>query len=344
MNDMFNSILIPLGVSLVASFIFWLVSSFIPSRMRYRKVRPKVEFDIYEILIKVHGYLRIALEINEYGWKFPFDKIEAGRATKDDFSLWLQNKCLNSTYQYDAMGKYLLPVGEKLDSCSKEICRKIELCSTYYAFMSADEILTLRRIAAKVRVYSYRGSAENVMNGVCYRPVNPTIAYMADNFFEISKHYLELQAIVASYKGIDVSINKYLLRTPELSKAEKLYITGKFKKCIRLIKRKGLGKRAEGQTLLFKAHYCLGNKSKAISALRAMLDLTDLRPVSFRNTFSDLYIDYRLLDDDVISELRGHYSSKEIDEMVRALDKESHVVEEAVAKNRLIMAFYEKKQ
>lgn len=344
MSTVFNAILIPLGVSLVASFIFWLVSSFIPNQMRYRKVRPKVEFDICEILIKLHGYLRIALEINEYGWEFPFDKIEAGQATKDDFSLWLQNKCLNSTYQYDAMGKYLLPVGEWLESSSREICRKIELCSTYYTFMSADEILVLRRIAAKVRVYSYRGSAEDTINGICFRPANPTISYMAENFFEISQHYLELRNIAASYRSIDVSINKYLLGIPELSKAKKLYITGKFKKCIRLIKRKGLRKRSEGQTLLFKAYYCLRDKDKAISALRAMFDLTDLEPVYFRDTFSDLYIDYHLLDDDVISELRSHYSSKEIDEMVRALDKESHVVEEAVAKNRLIRAFYEKKK
>ena len=343
MNDVFNSVLIPLGVSLVASFIFWLFSSFIPNRVRFLKVRPKVEFDICEILNGVHSYLKIALKINEYGWEFPFNKIEAGQATKDDFALWLQNKCLNSTYQYDAMGKYLLPVGERLESCSREICRKIELCSTYYAFMSADEILVLRRIAAKVRVYSYCGSAEDIINGVCYRPVNPTIAYMAENFFEISKHYLELEGIAASYKGIDASINKYLLGIPELSKAKRFYIAGEFKKCIRLVKHKSLGNRMEGQSLLFKAYYCLGNKGRAISALRAMFDLTDLKPVSFRNTFSDLHINFHLLDDDVISELHSHYPSKEI-EMVRALDKESHVIAEAVAKNRLIMAFYEKKQ
>ena len=154
-----KEVLIAIITSLIASIIFWLVFSLIPERRRYNKVRPKVEFDIYEIFLSLRSFINIALIINEYGWMFSDRKIELGEVTKDDFNIWLQNKCLNSSYKFDEMGSKMLEVGDDLESTSNRIVEKLETCATYYSFMTADEILLLRKISARVKSYSYTGSA-----------------------------------------------------------------------------------------------------------------------------------------------------------------------------------------
>lgn len=338
-----KEIVLAIITSLIASLIFWLVFSFLPERNRYNKVRPKVEFDIYEIFVALRAYIDIALEINEYGWCFPFDKIEAGRATKEDFEMWLQNKCLNSTFQFDEMGGKLLPVGNDLDVRAKEICHKIDKSATYYAFMSAEEIILLRKISAKVSVYSYTGNADCVVGTMHYKPVVPTITYMAENFCEINKLYLEMEEIVWSYKKIDKSINKYVLGDFLYSKANKQYLLGNYKRCIRIIRKYKSNNKHLKHSLLFKANYCLGKIDEALDALKLALDSTTLKPISIRNLFHDFHIDIQTIDDAVFGELCKRYSSAEILEMIEEIEREKVLIDKAVLTSKEIGSYYEMK-
>ena len=70
-----KEVLTAVVTSLIASVVFWIIFNYIPDKRRYNKVRPKVEFDIYEIFFGLGGYIRIALEINEYGWSFPMSRV-----------------------------------------------------------------------------------------------------------------------------------------------------------------------------------------------------------------------------------------------------------------------------
>ena len=338
-----EEILLAIITSLIASLIFWIVVNFLPEKRRYNKVRPKVEFDIYEIFIALRGYLSIALKINEYGWSFPFDKIESGLVTKDDFVMWLQNKCLNSSYKFDEMADKLLQVGNDLDGSAKKICEKIDKSATYYAFMSADEILLLRKISSKVTVYSYDEKAESVLGDTCYRPVVPTIAYMSENFFELSKLYLELQEIVWSYKKIDKSINKYILGDFSYSKANKQYLLGNFKKCIKIIKKCKFDNKYLKYSLLFKANYCLGRKEKAVSYLKMAFDSTALKPVSIRSLFYDPRLDFQTMDDAVYEEVCSRYTSTEILEMVEEIGRKRNMINKATIISKEIQNYYEVK-
>lgn len=338
-----EEILLAIITSLIASFIFWIVVNFLPEKKRYNKVRPKVEFDIYEIFIALRGYLSIALKINEFGWSFPFDKIEAGLVTKEDFELWLQNKCLNFSYKFDEMADKLLPVGNDLDGRATEICQKIDKSATYYAFMSADEILLLRKISSKVTVYSYDEKAESVLGNTCYRPVVPTIAYMSENFFELSKLYLQLQKIVWSYKKIDKSINKYILGDFSYSKANKQYLLGNFKKCIKIIKKCKSDNKYLKYSLLFKANYCLGRKGKAVSALKMAFDSTALKPVSIRSLLYDFRLDFQTMDDAVYEEVCSRYTTAEILEMVEEIERERNLIAKATVTSKEIQSYYESK-
>ncbi|MBE5947712.1 MAG: hypothetical protein E7261_01660 [Lachnospiraceae bacterium] len=338
-----EEILLAIITSLIASFIFWIVFNFLPEKRRYNKVRPKVEFDIYEIFIALSSYLSIALKINEFGWSFPFDKIESGLVTKEDFELWLQNKCLNSSFKFDEMADKLLPVGNDLDVRTKELCQKIDKSATYYAFMSAEEILLLRKISTKVTVYSYDEKADNVVGNTCYRPVVPTIAYMSENFLELSKLYLQLQGIVWSYKRIDKSINKYLLGDFFYNKAKKQYLLGDFKKCIKIIKKSKTDNNYLKYSLLFKANYCLGRKAKAISALKMVFNSTTLKPVSIRNLFYDSCLEYQNMDDAVYEEVCSRYSLVEILEMVEEIERERNLIDKATMTLKEIRNHYETK-
>ena len=121
-----KEVLTAVVTSLIASVVFWIIFNYIPDKRRYNKVRPKVEFDIYEIFFGLGGYIRIALEINEYGWSFPMSRVESGQVTQQDFDLWLQNKCLNDSYKFDEMAPYLLSVGQSLAKEANNLREKIE--------------------------------------------------------------------------------------------------------------------------------------------------------------------------------------------------------------------------
>ena len=66
MGDLIISVLISIVTSLIASVVF----SAATDGRRWRKVRPKVEFDIYEILLSLMRFIQVGLEINENGWRF----------------------------------------------------------------------------------------------------------------------------------------------------------------------------------------------------------------------------------------------------------------------------------
>ena len=158
----------------------------------------------------------------------------------------------------------LIPIGPELERISKDICTKIEKCSTYYSFMTADEILLLRKISAKLTVYSYTENAIEVVGESTFRPLIPNLSYLADNFYEVSQLFGALQEIVWNYKKVDRSINKHIIGDFSLGKARKAYMHGKYTRCIWLSKCKSSVHPIEVYALLFQSYYNIGQRKKAI--------------------------------------------------------------------------------
>lgn len=338
-----REILVAVVTSLIASLIFWFIFDFIPSRSRYNKVRPKVEYDIYEIFINVSTFLGLALDINEYGWSFPRDKIESGNVTKADFELWLQNKCLNSSYQFDEMGPKLLPIGDKLKKSAEDICSKIERCATYYSFMTADEILLLRKISTKATIYSYDDAATTKLGSTTLRPVVPNITYMAENFAELSKLYIDLRQLVWSYKKIDRSINQYIVGDFSYNEAKNCYVRGEFKCCIKFIKKSKYVPDTTKQLLMFKAYYKLGKEAKAINSLKQYFDKATHKSLLLYDLLDDEHIDFYNISawaDEIISE---HVSEIELYEAIEASVRSKTIQEQGIATAIEIEKFYKKK-
>ena len=338
MGDLIFSALISIVTSLIASVVF----SAATDGRRWRKVRPKVEFDIYEILLSLMRFIQVGLEINKNGWRFSFEKVEAGEATTEDFNIWLQNKCLNNTYRYDEMGDRLLPIGDELATCRDNLCKQIDRCAAYHAFMTAEEILLLKKIATKACVYSYEENAETVIAGKVFRPVNPTLAYMADNFLELSQLYLALQNKAFSYRRIDRTINRYVVSDFRIAKARKHYYAGEYRRCIcalRLMRKADLFQK---YSLLFKAYYCCGEIDKALVALNHYLDVTTLKPISFRNIFSDMHMNIHSLDERVLEDLCDRFTNDAVNEMIRELDREKRIEDAAIKSALEIKSHYAK--
>lgn len=339
MSNLLASALISIVTSLIASMVF----SAATDGRKWKEMRPKVEFDIYEIQLSLMHFIQIGLLINEFGWRYSFEKVESGKATKEDFGFWLQNKCLNDTYKYDKMGSRLLPVGDKLAACRDRLCQQIDRCATYHAFMTAEEILLLKKIATKVCVFSYEGNAETIVAGKAFRPVNPTLSYMAENFLELSELYTALRNRVISYRRIDRTINKYLIGDFRISKARIYYLSGDYRRCIRSLKRIKKADTFQKYSLLFKAYYCCGELEKALSALNALLNATTLKPISFRSVFNDMHIDVHDLDERVLDELRTHFSNDEVSNMVLEIDRERCIENAAKESAEEIASFYDQK-
>lgn len=265
-----EAIIISLATSLVASVIFWFFFNVIPQKRRYDKIRPVVEYNIYEIFFGILGYLKIGLTTHIHTSFFPQLKIRAGLVTQEEYSFWLKNKCLNETYKIDEVGKYFITIGEKLENSSREICRKIEECLKYMEFLDAKEILILRKVVSKVTAYSYTGQAEENINGHTYRPVVLHLSYMAENFYELNQLYLELQKCIWSYKKVDKSINKYMFGNDKMDKAIIYYARGEYKKCLRFLLRLREDNFSKNR-LKIDCYYKLGKKEKAYSILENLV-------------------------------------------------------------------------
>lgn len=338
-----KEIFIAVATSLVASFIFWVIFNAIPENQRYNKIRPKVEFDIYEIFLNLGGYIFIALEINELGWSFPQSRVQSGQATKQDFELWLQNKCLNDSYKFDEMGKNFLSVGDRLATSASKICEKIERCATYYSFMSADEILLLRKISNRLTVYSYTESAVDRVGKSTYVPVVPNISYMAENFFELSQLYIKLQKIVWSYKKIDRSINKYIMQDFALSEAQKCYAARDFAGCIRKAKKIKNASEESKLRIMFKAYYAMGNLTKAIATLKQYYEIAAQPSVILYSVLEDDPVPLEVLSESVWDIIAQNHTDIEIAETINYCARAKAIEKKGLETVETIKAYYAEK-
>lgn len=330
-----QTVYLSIGTSLVASIVFWFFFNHLPQKQRYNQVRTIVEYDIVEICTSLFSYVQVALQTSEQMSIPPQDKINAGLVSKEDFELWLQNKCLNQSYKFDERGVHFITIGDKLERYSVEVGSRIEKCSTYYSFMTADEIILLRKIYAKILGYSYTDRADMMFAGCIYRPICPNLTYLAKNFKEANELLNELQAITYRYRRIDNIDDNYGNRCMRLREASVFYTQGKYKRCYSTLKKvKTLDKKRTD--LMFKCLYKLEKYNKAYEALDYYIVNIAQKPISIRHTLSEFYH-----DDRVMNILMNHFSEIEIAEMIEELNNEQKIINNAIEEARETKRFYD---
>ena len=94
-----NEIIVAIVTSLIASVVFWIVFNVIPNAIERKKIKPLVDFDLYQIYFKLVFFLETPLYRSKHGTSFLQDKLFAGQLNKEDYKLYLATKCLTEEYQ-----------------------------------------------------------------------------------------------------------------------------------------------------------------------------------------------------------------------------------------------------
>lgn len=327
--------------SLLAALIFWVVFNFIPDWKRRKRIRPKVEFDIYEFYQELFHYIQVPFYYKEHSSSLLQQEIFAGKVTKEDFENWLQNKCLNESYLYDEMAPKYMCIGEKLEEVSVRLCEKSKNIYAFTDFLSANEILLIKKIITKLRIYSYVGDSSLIIDGKAFKPVNPSLSYMATNFFEIYEMFLNLQQIVLSYKDIDISINTSIAWHFKWRDTKLAYHRGEYKKCLRRFWFAEVQNKFPEHlwSIKFRCLYILGKRTEALIFLENQLSLNSLQLIYIRNSFDDFY-----LQEDVKRLLIKARGEEEYIEMVECLKREKAIVDQMMSQAETIKHHYAKKK
>lgn len=338
----FNKLIFAFIQSFISAYIFWLAFNYFPEKSRNKKIRPNIEFTIYEFSLDLYFYIRTAFYYQMHTMPILPSEMESGDLTKEDFELALQDKCLNESYLYDELASKYLIIGERLLNRSNDICDKIEQLYLFMPFLSSKEILLLKKISVKIHTYDYTSVAdsETPISGVILRPVVPNLSYMAKNFYELYQLYLELQKIMHSYRYIDLSINNDIAWSFKWQETEYNYYQGKYKKVILRLKiAEMLGRFPDHLwRIKFLSLYHSGKTNKALKYLQNCLLVSKLELTNLRSIFDEIYNKDKVKEVLIISR-----SKEEYNDMVKSIKNEEKKYNKILSKRIKMKKYYDEK-
>ena len=317
-------IMLSIWASFIASVVFWAIFNFIPGLIRYLKIRPRVKKDIRNILLHTLFYIEIPFLHSLHTGSYYQKEITLGKLSVEDYENALYGKCLSPKQCAGEFEHRLLPVGEDLAKHAADIDKKLDLIQRYADYLSTKETLLLKEIGEKIRVYDY-SLKDEIIDGLALAPVDPSISYMKNTFFELYQLYQKLQSICDSY--FDISKNDSLHYGIARRSIE-------MKQCCRYYLHRYLIK-GNLKLLLDAIHIYGKNKEKSLSKLRQYLMDEKLRLVYLRG-----YLAFFIRDDEFLSlcrSLRGEEEYREWLECIYGEEKMKKQSEMRNAENRLII-------
>ncbi|WP_339864221.1 hypothetical protein [uncultured Algoriphagus sp.] len=335
-RGVFQEFIYPIILSIIAAIIFWIAFSYLPERSRKRKIRYKIEHEIYQVYTKLFSLFDTIMSFNNHSPSDYQSEIRGNKLKPRDIEIGLQNKCLNEHYFYDkAIKGKLLPIGKTLANNTKKIDDSIGRIFDFNIYLTSDEILHLEEIRKKLHVYdleNYNKEAVSKIGSVEFYPVNPSISYMKINFWEIYELYKTLQDTVFKYSLENREIQIYLI--------QHFYYTGEYEKAIKAIevvrskypKDKNLFTSYE-----INALFKLNKKESAYNKIEKMFE-TKPHLVSNRTFISEL-----LTDREILELLNKYFLDSEIQELQAVLKREK-LQKEAFVKNAKELENYYKKK
>lgn len=324
-----------IATSIIAAIIFWLFFNYLPEKSRYNKIRPKLEYDIYEICSSLFSFIEIPIRSNKHSPAHNQSKLFAGMFSLDDFELALYTKCLNDSYKFDEVASRLIPIGVELETLSLDICQKAQQLYVFNQYLTVKEILLLRKATVKLRTYSYNSVVATKIDNQTLYPVNPTISYMHKNIYELYILVLQLQEIVFKYKKIDETISDSIKTNISSRRIKNYCHRGEYKQCFKYAK-KCDEKLVWG--CKFISLYKTDKEASAIDFLRQQLQASDLKLIYLRDTFSDFY-----KDDTLKNILISCRSEAEYIEMVDCIESEQNYLNQIIHHAQNIRKYYKEK-
>lgn len=332
-NPSFNvnkDLLYPFILSMFSALLFWLVFSFWPERTRRNKLRPKLELDMYHVYMDLFGAFDKVMSIRKHSPSSYQDKIKGQGLTIEDINLGLQNKCLNETYLYDSnINAIQLPIGLSLKHAAEKIDKTIDKIFDFSEYLSPEEILLLENILKKFQVYSYTSNADSEIGGIKLYPVNPSLAYMTNNLFELYQLFGQLEKVVQGNKLRDRNISIQMIQF--------LYHSGQFVKCIK--EAKGLIKK-HPKDKVFLEFYIVRSLYKSSQRKLAYAGLEKLLEAKPHLVSNRGFLEELLGDERVIEILNKKYTEAEIDELRQVLLGEKTLKDKFEENGRKLKQYY----
>lgn len=313
------------------------IFNYLPEKSRYNKIRPKLEYDVYEIYSLLFQFIQLPFRFNPRSPAHRQAEIFAGSQSIEDFELALYSKCLNDSYKtVDTMASNLTPIGADLDIISLKICQNIQQLYVFNQSLSISEILLCRKITAKLRTYSYDSIADIKMDNQTLYPVNPTISYMSKNLHELYLLFLQLQETVISYSKLDNSIRNDTTTGLSHRNIMNCCCRGEYRKCLKLIKKNKKEENIWG--FKFLSLHNIGKKNDAIKYLKLRLPNADLKLIYLRNTFRDCYREEAIKNVLINSRFKSEYV-----EMVNCIESEQAYSDQMIAQAISLREYYKAK-
>lgn len=316
-SDFYQEYIYPIIISLIAAFIFWMAFSYLPEKKRENQVRNKIDFDIYQIYMKLFHLIDGIFKHSSHSPSYYQKKIKTNTLTKEEIRLGLQNKCLNESYIYypELIGK-LFPIGKNIYDSERKINKLIDRLFDFSIFLKSSEILLFENIRTKLSTYgleNYNKSAFTDINGVRLQPVDPSLNYMRNNLWDIYILFCEVQKLMFK--------NKFENREIFLFKVQFLFSQHKYNKVLKILKRNKENYKNDVNFIeqyTFRCLYCLKKKKEAFNKIEELFK-KDLDLISNRNFIKDY------LNDEKITYLLKKYYSEEKRERLSQIIKEEEI-------------------
>jgi len=342
------SILIAILTSLVASVVFYIFFDFIPNRIKYKRIRPRVEVEITEICDQLFFYLDSAMHHEEHVPSFFQSEIQEGAMTEDDFEIGLYNKCLNRSYCLDDQASKMIFIGATLEIYAKRISSKIQQVLMNQAFLSPEEILIVEDIDRLLYTYLYNNNAVEKIGTVTVVPINPTISYMRHNFYQLYELYIQLSKEMFRYKHIADETRQGKMRYLNLNRRQILYLLNKqkykeAKKALRKLLNKHKEKNQDEITinaLLLRYYVETGNKTNASELLRKFLN----NPKRDKLVYERGRLQCIRSDPELMSIVMANCQEDEIDYWNKVVSSEENQKNSFISQNKELKRFYEEKR
>ncbi|SCY24587.1 hypothetical protein SAMN02910451_01912 [Butyrivibrio hungatei] len=295
-----HTVSVSIITSLIASIAFWFGFDFIPSRLKYLRIRPRVEKDLDDIRFHLFFFIQIPFLQSVHTASFYQTDIEDKKLQKSDFENALYGKCLSEDRQNDSEHN-LLAVGKKLEENANDIDKRIDRIQRYSNYLKTKEILLIKEIGEKIHTYDF-------VDGLGFKTVNPTISYMSGNFYELYSLYHNFKVICDSYWFLNRNdFQKYNIIVGMLEKRK--YISS-------FIRWMFLGEIYK--TLVEVRYYFLkGNMKKVKLKLQKVLRLDKDRQVPL-----NLFLDYLLNENEVRDILIRSRGEQEVQNWISNADSE----------------------
>ncbi len=336
-SNFFKDFIYPIFLSIIAAIIFWFAFVYLPERSRHKKIRIKVDLNLYQIYLDIFYILDLVMSPNTYSPSYYQDKIKGNKLDKNDIELGLQNKCLNEQYMYDKNVKDLfIPIGKKLYEKIKKIDLIIERIFNFNFYINPEEVLLLEKIRTQINTYdleNFNKQPFTIIGSMTTAPVNQTLSYMTHNIFGLFQLYIKMQDIVHG--------PKFTYTKPYLGKIQHYFLKGEYDKCIDEIykfKNKSSKDKHFLELNLFQAEYMKGKRDSAYARLNSLLASDKPILVTYRGFLKNI-----ISDEKIRKILNKYYSDKEVVDVYSVIEKEKILKEDFIKRANFLRHYFKNK-